>query len=244
MHETSKDPIQVMWDDMAMAIAQADTAWSRAENAVATLLEKLLGRSDDSIALHIYFTPGNTETRFKIVNAVAQVKMANADMPDDLLTEWNRAFKVLGKSKDVRNRIAHSEIQIKTQDRIGEKVHQIRLTALSFDIARKLKEPKPPQWPGLSINEVRATADRFLRLAYRIEEIGKYWQTYSLRWIRPPLPEIFARIVEHRIRQNVPLTGQTKPKHRPPASRPKPKGPKLSAKQRRHAALKKAKRVV
>jgi len=231
--------LQAMWDDMAKAVAQADTAWSRIENAMASLLEKLIGSYNDTIALHIYFAPSNTETRFKIVDAAAQVKMTDKKVPDDLFAEWNIVFNAVGRAKEVRNRIAHGEIQTPGQKRKGELVFQARLTASSFDISRRLKEPRPPQWPGLSTNQVRATADRFYWLAVRLEEIGRYWQGYSLRWKQPPLPETFACIVERR-RNSGPLTADLtspKPKRQPPASRPKPKGPKLSAKQRRLAAL-------
>jgi hypothetical protein len=239
MPEPTPD-FQPMWEDMAKTVAQATTSWSRVENAMATLLEKLIGYSTDNIGTHIYFAPNNTETRFKIVDTLARVKMGAKEVPHDLISEWNSVFVALGKAKETRNRIAHGEIQTPGLKKKGKWAHQARLTASSYDIGRTWKEHKPRQWPGMSINDVRATADKFYWLAVRIEEIAQYWQTYSLHWKLPPLPEIFARIVERR-RNSGPLSSDLKPpkpNSRPPSSlASRSKGPKLSSKQRRLRAL-------
>lgn len=146
----SPEDLQAMWDDMAKAVVQADTSWSRVENAMATLLERLIGYSSDNVGLHIYFAPNNTETRFKIVDTLAKVKMADKNVPHNLLAEWNSVFIVLSRAKETRNRIAHSEIQMPGRKYRGKWIYQARLTASSFDIGRRSKEEKPRQWPGMS----------------------------------------------------------------------------------------------
>ena len=233
------EDFQDMWDDMAKAIASANTAWARVEDAMATLLERLIGYTTDNVGLHIYFAPNNTETRFKIVDTLARVKMATKDVPHDLLSEWEKIHVALNRAKETRNRIAHSEINTPGRKRKGKWAHQTRLTASSFDIGRNRQE-NPKQWPGMSISDVKATADRFFWLAVQIEETARYWQTYSLQWTQPPLPEIFAHIVERR-QNSGPLQRDLKP--------PKPKAPPqssqakrkdgLSRRGRREAALKK-----
>jgi hypothetical protein len=238
------DEFQDMWDDMTKAIVAANTGWARVENAMATLLEKLIGYTTDHVGFHIYFAPNNTETRFRIVDTLARIKIANKDVPHELLSEWEKVHAALFKAKETRNRIAHSQINTPGRKRKGKWVYQTRLMASSFDIGRNQQE-RPDQWPGMSIRDVKATADRFFWLAVRIEEIARYWETYSLRWTQPPLPEVFARIVERR--QNLgPLQADLKPpkpKSRPQSSEPKPKlkrgEKKPSRRQRREQALKK-----
>jgi hypothetical protein len=230
--------LQKMFEKMSLTIVQANTAWARVENAMAGLLEKLLGDySKGNIALHIYFAPNNTETRFKIVDTVARVKWQN-HKTHDLLGEWNLIHASLGRAKDVRNRLAHGEIQTPGRQIDGKLKFQSRLTASSWDVGRRAKEDNPRQWPGMSVRDVKATADRFFWLAIRIEEVAGYWQTCSLGWKQPPLSEIFARIVDRR-QNSGPLSADLKsPK---PKGQPQPskalKAPKLSSKQRRLQAL-------
>jgi hypothetical protein len=213
--------LQAMFESMSIVIGQANTAWARVENAMAGFLEKLIGHSEDYVALHIYFAPNNTETRFKIVDTLARVKIEKHKPPHDLLDEWAAVSTALGRAKEVRNRIAHGEIHTPSRTIKGKVKWQARLTASSFDIGRSWKEQKLRQWPGMSVHDVKATADRFFWLAVRVEEIARYWEAYSLQWKQPPLPEIFARIVEHRQKTDPPPSGQTplKPKGQPRASR-------------------------
>jgi hypothetical protein len=232
------EDFQDKWDEMAKAIAAANTAWARIENAMATLLEKFIGYTTDNVGFHIYFATNNTETRFRIVDTLARVKMANRDVPHDLLGEWEKIHSAVYRAKETRNRIAHGLINTPGRKRNGKWVHQTRLMASAFDIGRSRQED-PKQWPGMSINNVKATAAHFFWLAVRIEETSRYWETYSLRWTQPPLQEIFARIVEHRKKKPLPSV-QTSPKSKhPPLSSRKSPGPRLSAKQRRELALKK-----
>jgi hypothetical protein len=152
--------LQKMFEKMSLTIVQANTAWARVENAMAGLLEKLLGDySKENIALHIYFAPNNTETRFKIVDTVARVKWQN-HKTHDLLGEWNLIHASLGRAKDVRNRLAHGEIQTPGRQIDGKLKFQSRLTASSWDVGRRAKEDNPRQWPGMSVRDVKATADR------------------------------------------------------------------------------------
>jgi hypothetical protein len=234
--------LQKLADVMSLAVANANTSWARVENAMAGLLEWLLGYSSDNVALHVYFAPSNTETRFKIVDAAAQVKW-KGHTAHNLLAEWTPIFQALGRAKEARNRIAHGEVKIASQTRRGSKTYQARLTVLSFDIARKRKEAKPRQWPGMSLRDVKATADRFFWLAVQIEEMREYWKAYSIG-PQSSLPEIFARIVERR-QNSGPLSADLKPpkpKRQPQSSKPSSsrRGPRLSAKQRRVQALARA----
>ena len=185
---------------MVNAVARANVTWARVKNSMAGLLEWLLGYSADSIALHIYFAPNNTETRFKIVDVVAMVKWRDYKN-HDLIYEWNAIFVPLGRVKETRNRIAHGEISVASKKRGSKWVYQARLTATSFDIARRQKEESPRQWPGMSVHDVMATADLQYSLALRIEEMRNYWRAYSIG-PRESLPEIYVRIVERR--QNTP----------------------------------------
>lgn len=233
------EDFQDMWDDMAKAIASANTAWARVENSMATLLERLIGYTTDNVGLHIYFAPNNTETRFKIVDTLARVKMTNKVVPHDLLSEWEKIHVSLNRAKETRNRIAHGEINTPGRKRKGKWAHQTRLTASSFDIGRNRQEANPKQWPGMSVRDVKATADKFFWLAVRIEETARYWQAYSLQWTQPPLPEIFARIVDRR-QNSGPLSSDLRPPKpkTPPLSSKKLPGPRPSARQRRDAAMK------
>lgn len=65
---------QAMYESMYTALAHVNMTWGRIENAMAALLEQLVGWSADHAALHIYFAPNNTETRFKIVDTLAKLK--------------------------------------------------------------------------------------------------------------------------------------------------------------------------
>lgn len=228
---------QKMFEDMSLAIVQVNTTWARIENAMASLLEWLLGYSDDYVALHIYFAPNNTETRFKIVDTVARVKWKN-HLLHKMTEEWDYIFDALGRAKEVRNNITHGQIETPGRKVHGKFVHQVRLTASSYVIGRRWKEQAKDQWPGMSIRDVRATADRFFWLAVRIEEMTVYWREFA-GGQHESLPVIFARIIERRQNKGPLSTDLTppKPKVRPPSSHPKPTGLRLSAKQRRTQAL-------
>ena len=108
---TEGPDLQKLFEKMSLALVQCNTSWSRVENAMAGLLESLLSWSADNVALHVYFAPNNTETRFKIVDTVARLKWQNYSA-HDLMAEWTSIFTALGKAKEVRNRLAHGEIQI------------------------------------------------------------------------------------------------------------------------------------
>ena len=206
--------LQKMAEAMDLAIAQANTSWARVENAMASLLEWLLDYSTDNVALHIYFAPSNTETRFKIVDAVARVKWKDYKT-HDLLAEWVPIFTDLGRAKDVRNRIAHGQVECPGRKvKGGNLKYQARLTALSFDLARRQRERKPRQWPGMSVHDVKATVSRFFWLAVRIEEMGEYYWMASSTGQHASLPEKFARIIERRLNSG-PLSSDLNP--------PKPK---------------------
>jgi hypothetical protein len=202
---------QKMYD----AIAQANTTWSRVENAMASLLEWLLGYSHDYVALHIYFAPSNTETRFKIVDTVAHVKWQNYTT-HDLWAEWVSVKEGVDRAKNVRNRIAHGEIHGPGRKVKGTWKHQVRLTASSYDLGRTWKEHKPRQWPGMSTHDVKAASDRFFWLGVRIEEMRDYWEAHA-RGQNASLPGRFAHIVERR-QNSGPLSADLKP--------PKPKAPR------------------
>jgi hypothetical protein len=207
MTDPAKPDFAAMSQAMYSAIAQANTSWARIENAMAGLLEALLGYSRDYIALHIYFAPNNTETRFKIVDTVARVKWRNYET-HKLISEWASIYTAVGRVKETRNRIAHGEIEYPGRLKRGKLTHQARLTASSFDVGRRQKEDKPRQWPGMSVHDVKATADRFYWLALRIEEMREYWKAHSMGQ-HASLPGIFRRI-EGRRRTGGPLVSDPK----------------------------------
>src|SRR5207244_2572060 len=97
---TTKPDLQKLAEAMSIAIGNANTTWARVENAMAGLLEWLLGYSTDNVALHVYFAPSNTETRFKIVDAAVQVKWKNYST-HDLLAEWVPIYESLGRAKEI-----------------------------------------------------------------------------------------------------------------------------------------------
>jgi hypothetical protein len=203
--ESPADPLN--FDPMYNAVAQASTCWARIENAMAGLLEWLLGYSSDYEALHIYFAPTNTETRFKIVNTMARLRWEKY-ATHDLKSEWASIINALSHAKDVRNRIAHGEVHGHGRKKRGKLVRQIRLTASPFDVARQFKEPKN-QWPGMSVNDVKGAADRFFWVAVRIEEMRDYWMAQAIG-PQTSLPGIFVRIIERR-QNSGPLSIDLKP---------------------------------
>jgi hypothetical protein len=194
---TTAPSAPVTFDPMYIAIAHANTSWARVENAMASLLEWLLGYSSDKVALHIYFAPNNTETRFKIVDTVARLNWQNYST-HDLLTEWAAIKIAVDRAKEVRNRIAHGEVHGPGRKIRGKWVTQVRLTPSSFDIGRRVKEWKPRQWPGLSLHDVKAASDRFFWLAVRIDEMRDYWMAQAIG-PQTSLPGRFARIKERRL---------------------------------------------
>lgn len=194
---TTAPSAPVTFDQMYIAIAHANTSWARVENAMASLLEWLLGYSSDNVALHIYFAPNNTETRFKIVDTVARLQWQNYST-HDLVTEWMAIKTAVDRAKEVRNRIAHGEVHGPGRKIRGKWVTQVRLTPSSFDIGRRFKEWKPRQWPGLSLHDVKAASDRFFWLAVRIEEMRDYWMAQAIG-PQTSLPGRFARIKERRL---------------------------------------------
>src|SRR5207248_406386 len=102
---------------------------------------------------------------------------------------------------------------------------------------------KPRQWPGLSVRDVKATADRFYWLAVRIEEMSDYWQAQSTG-PQSSLPQRFAHIVERR-QNSGPLSSDLtppKPKAQQRSSAAKPQSPKVSRAKRRKDALERAKK--
>ncbi len=209
---------QPMYD----AIAKASVTWGRVENAMASLLKSLLGWTDQHEALHIYFAPSNTETRFKIVDTIVRLRWDGYTI-HDLKSEWASVMLAVGRAKETRNRIAHGEVQgpgRKQKD--GTWVHQARLVASSLDISRRRKEPVD-QWPGLSAHDVVGAANRFFWLAVRIEELRNY-RNAQVVGPQISLPDIFARIIERR--QNCgPLKGEPNvPEPLTPAP-PHPDGP-------------------
>ena len=121
---TEGPDLQKLFEKMSLALVQCNTSWSRVENAMAGLLESLLSWSADNVALHVYFAPNNTETRFKIVDTVARLKWQNYSA-HDLMAEWTSIFTALGKAKEVRNRLAHGEIQIPGRKIKGKLTHQL-----------------------------------------------------------------------------------------------------------------------
>jgi hypothetical protein len=227
---------------MYNAMAQANICWARIENAMASLLEQLLGYSPDHEALHIYFTPRNTETRFKIVDTMAMLRWEKY-ATHDLRSEWISIRTALGRAKELRNRIAHGEVQGPGR-KVGEKwVHYVRLTASSFDVGRRHKEPKN-QLPGMSVKDVENAAARFFWLAIRVEAMRDYWRVHSIGQ-QTSLPSIFLRIEENR-RSSPPLQAdpnQPKPPFQPQSPRKAgKKSRKPSARQRRERAMAKKSR--
>jgi hypothetical protein len=206
--------------EMVKAVAHANLTWARIENSMASLLEWLTGYSSDSTALHIYFVPSNTETRFKIVNAVAQIKWQDYTQ-HNLIGEWRILFAALNKAKDTRNKIAHGEIRVSSKRQRGTVRWQARLTALSYDLNRRRKEEMPRQWSGLSVSDVMATGTLFFALALRIEEMIGYWRNQTTGQ-HTTLPEIFARIVDRRLATAPQPSGQKTPKpEAPPEASPR-----------------------
>lgn len=235
----NESDIQAMHESMYSALAQANTTWARIENAMSALLEQLIGYTSDHVAFHIYFAPNNTETRFNIVDTIAQLKWR--DYPTHaLMSEWASLKASVYRAKLIRNRIAHGEIHCPAYKIKGRMIYQVRLTASSFDIGRSKEERKLRQRPGLSTKQVKATADQFFELAIRIEEMTRYWEAHCIG-PHSSLPERFARIVERR-QNSGPLQADLKPaKPKAPfqssGPKPKPGETKPSSRQRRDAAM-------
>ena len=137
-------------------ILSVTMGWAALENAVATILESILGPSDKTLGFSVYFTPGNAETRFDIVDRTLRAVIVGSPHEPAILKEWKHLFNKLNSARQTRNKIIHGNIATVY---IRGKNHA-RLTPPIFDFQRMAGRSKNMQLPGMSAHDVTAAGTR------------------------------------------------------------------------------------
>jgi hypothetical protein len=154
---------------MEAAILAIHWRWARLEDAMAGLLNVALaerpfdGRLDISgDGFLIYFTPTNTETRFRIVDTIIRFRFARLPLP---LGYWATLWERLGGVQGTRNRVIHGNVvTIAVPIKGGPRAkNHVRLTASLWDRAR-FDRVKRGQLNGMSAHDVQASANAMGRL--------------------------------------------------------------------------------
>jgi hypothetical protein len=234
-------------------VATATLAWSEIENAMTELLTAILNRDDMHLPAAMYFSLSGIEARFRLVSAAlvellhplkkAQEKLPVADQSaDQVLKLWRPLANRLRRLKDTRNQVAHGQIMSIGGWADDDKLGTPRLTSPMWDVMRRLGDlrasRKPP--PGLRSNDIFVHSAAVTKAAEHIRDLNE-----CVRLIhaanKPALREKLAQLEREHPHQDGP-NSLTPPK---PGSRHRAStqtGRKLSAKQRRLAALGRRKR--
>ncbi|GJD86683.1 hypothetical protein BHAOGJBA_0178 [Methylobacterium hispanicum] len=97
---------------------------------MADLLDTVIG--DPNIALPVYFAAGNTEARFKIVDASLRPVFARSEHEAQIVPIWSKLLVTLNRLKETRNKVAHGMLGGTVRQR---KTH-IRWTGPTLDVNR------------------------------------------------------------------------------------------------------------
>ena len=139
--------------------------WATLENQMAMLLEAIMNRPGYMLGTEIYFAPGNSETRFDVVDRALRAIIQNAVEQAKIVTTWHHLIGKLHKAREQRNRITHGNIS--TAFIRGK--NYVRLTPPIFDVTRMRKTIRPNQLPGMSPHDVASVAQRLGSLIEDVE---------------------------------------------------------------------------
>ncbi len=151
IHKLSEDHKTICEGILSVTIG-----WASLENGVAIILESILGPSDNALGFAVYFTPGNAETRFDIVDHTLRAFIEGSPHEPAILKEWKHLFNKLNSTRQTRNKIIHGNI---TTTHVRGKNH-VRLTPPIFDRQRMTAQWKGKQLPGMSAHDVTAAGTR------------------------------------------------------------------------------------
>jgi hypothetical protein len=161
---------------MEQGIALSTTGWSVLEAAFAHLLSASIDPPDEFLGYTIYYSPSNTETRFRIVDAVFREILAAHPEREQIVATWATIINAVYRAKDTRNKIAHG-----TLCSISGRRPSVRLVDPIYSAASRQRDAKRPrQLPGLSAHDVNQAAGNFFDLARRVEAMVPY--ASLMRW--------------------------------------------------------------
>ena len=161
--------LRAQTNEIHEGIVQVTMAWSYIESSMAMLLAKVLKDAEGEIASAIYFSPGSSEVRFKIVDyAFRELCGRSKTEPETfeiLIAPWQVVLKQLKRLKGVRNKVAHG--QVSSVARFGK--NHVRLTPPFFHFAPMVDAHRARQLPGLSGNDIKQSAAKMWALAQTID---------------------------------------------------------------------------
>jgi len=144
--------------------------WSNLENAMAILLESIIGISNYQFGFAIYFAAASADTRFNIVDNAIVAFFENNSHSEELLNIWGKLYKFLKKAKEKRNIIIHGNVI--TYGRGNPAKNYARLTAPM--LSRKMtKQFQSRQIPGMSANDVEHIAENINKLCTHLTLINQ-----------------------------------------------------------------------
>jgi hypothetical protein len=156
-------------EEIHEGIVEITMAWSALESSMALLLRHILNDEDGGISSAIYFSPGSSDVRFKLVDAAFCELCGKAKVDEEgyklLIAPWAELMSLIGGVKGVRNKVAHG--QIGTVFRFGR--NHVRLTAPGFNFAPFVEAHRKRQLPGMSGQDIKQSAAKMWRIIKLID---------------------------------------------------------------------------
>lgn len=175
--------------EMREAVGAATLAWSELEHRFAYGLDYLLrqpygfnvqmvGSSDLGVA--IYYTATNAETRIAIVDTIFRRSVPYFMHGRAIVRCWAKLLERTNRAKGTRNKIAHGHMKwvgLAPSNKVS-----LRITPPAYWDEPSIEEPPPPslerprrpprpQYPGMSISDVRSAAKTFADLQTSVEKM-------------------------------------------------------------------------
>jgi hypothetical protein len=168
MTDEDNEALLVSIAEMKQAIAEAIIQWSWLEHALAGILDHLFEGIPSGLGTVVYYAPNNTETRIRMVDrALTFVPKGSGPKVYEIMHSqrieacWH---KLLNRAKEVRNKIVHGQV-------VGMKGKARLISDALFDPSERNplswaakawdSNDRPPQLPGMSINDVAGAAKKF-----------------------------------------------------------------------------------
>lgn len=144
--------LEAEYQKMRDQIASVTMAWAAIESEMAFLLTGLMGQATEDMGFHLYFAPGNTETRFDLVSSAIESTAITNLSKGALPAHWAPIENKLNRLRKTRNKVIHGAVgSFHMTGRSG-----IRLTPTFFHPATR--DFKPGQLPGMSPDDVERFA--------------------------------------------------------------------------------------
>jgi hypothetical protein len=140
--------------------------WAFLETHLAMLLHTIIRDGNGSLASAIYFAPSAFEARKQIVEAALMTVCEPYDKDNDISDLWATWSARINKHKKVRNAVAHGTVS--TYYRFGK--NQARLMPPFFNFSPLAKSYKSRQPPGLSGNDIEASAKALFNTAQFLQQ--------------------------------------------------------------------------